>query len=65
MPEPEKPNTDIDKPEEKPSLEDLGSGPAERAVFGLDPRTGAVRIAVFVAAFILLFGWLFYSLLDL
>jgi hypothetical protein len=65
MPEPEKPNVDVDKPEEKPSLEDLGSGPAERAVFGRGPRTGALRLAIAVVAFIVLFGWLFYSLLGL
>ncbi|GLQ55321.1 hypothetical protein [Devosia nitrariae] len=62
MREPEKPNVDIEKPEEKPSLEDLGRGPAERAVLGRDPRLSTLRIVGAIALFILVFGTLFYYL---
>lgn len=63
MREPEKPNVEIEKPEEKPSLKDLGRGPAERAVLGRDPRWSTLRIVLTIALFILVFGTLFYFLI--
>ena len=59
---PEKPNVEIEDPAKKPSLEDLGSGPAERAVFGHTPGTAVLRLVLGVAFFVLVFGTLFYFL---
>jgi hypothetical protein len=59
---PEKPNVEIEDPAKKPSLEDLGSGPAERAMFGRSPGTAVFRVVLGLALFILVFGTLFYAL---
>lgn len=62
MPDPEKPNVEIEDPAQKPTLEDLGSGPAERAVFGKSAYGGMTRLVLIIALFILVFGTLFYFL---
>ena len=59
---PEKPNVEFEDPAKKPSMEDLGSGPVERAVFGQTPRTAVFRLGLGLALFALVFGTLFYFL---
>lgn len=58
----DKPNVEIEDPAQKPTLEDLGSGPAERAVFGKSGYGGMLRLLIGVVLFILVFGTLFYFL---
>lgn len=58
---PSKPYVDIEDPAEKPSLEDLGSGPAERALFGSHGgMSGLFRFLVPLALFLLIAGSVFY-----
>jgi len=56
----DKPYTEIDDPAKKPSLEELGSGAAERAVFGESGMGGMVRITIAVIIFIVACGTMFY-----
>ena len=58
----EKPNVEFDDPAKRPSLEDQGRGPAERALLGESPAASMTRIILFAALFILGFGTLFYFL---
>lgn len=58
----EKPNVEFDDPAKRPSLEDQGRGPAERALLGKSPAASMTRIILFAALFILGFGALFYFL---
>ena len=65
MSSPEKPNVEVEDPAKKPSLEDLGAGPAERAVFGSHGGMhGFVQFGIGIAALLLVFGLLFVYLLN-
>jgi len=62
MAEAKKPNVDFEDPAERPSLNDQGAGPAERAVLGTMGSGGMVRLAIMIAVFIVACGTLFYFL---
>jgi hypothetical protein len=58
----EKPNVEVEDPAKRPSLEDQGRGPAERAVLGTSPATSLTRMVLFALLFIVGFGTLFFFL---
>lgn len=62
MADTDKPNVEFDDPAKRPSLDDQGSGPAERAVFGTMGMGGMVRFALAIAIFIVVGGTAFYFL---
>ncbi|SMQ70145.1 hypothetical protein SAMN06295905_1796 [Devosia lucknowensis] len=55
-----KPNTEFDDPAKRPSLDDQGSGPAERAVLGTMGPNGMIRLVVAILIFIVVGGTAFY-----
>lgn len=60
MSEPEKPNVDFPDPAKRPSLDDQGAGPAERAVLGTMGMEGMIRIGIAILIFIVAGGTMFY-----
>lgn len=55
-----RPNVDFPDPAKRPSLDDQGAGPAERAVLGTMGMNGMIRIAIAILIFIVACGTMFY-----
>jgi hypothetical protein len=58
----DKPNVDIEDPAKRPSLKDLGAGPAERAVFGSQGGMGGFYRFIIPLAALLVCAGLFFAL---
>ncbi|MCP8883712.1 hypothetical protein NIM87_09400 [Devosia sp. XJ19-1] len=56
----DKPNVEFHDPAKRPSLDDQGSGPAERAVLGTMGMGGVTRLAIAIVVFIAVCGTAFY-----
>ena len=62
MSTPEKPNVEFEDPAKRPSLEEQGSGPAERAVLGEMGPGGMIWLAVGILLFLVVGGTVFFML---
>jgi hypothetical protein len=60
MSTPEKPNVEFDDPAKRPSLEDQGSSPAERAVLGEMGPNGMIWLVVAILVFLVVGGTVFF-----